>query len=194
MSKVTVVNYGIGNLLSVRRALLHCGADVTFAETASEVKAADRLVVPGVGAFKRCMEAIDSQNLKQALIEFANSGKPYLGICVGMQMLMDKSFEFGEHEGLGLIAGEVKRMNVPGERIPFIGWKEVRMNEALQKYYFVHSYQAIPRSPGDVLSTYNFGDQKIVAAVRRDNVTGVQFHPEKSAEDGLRFIKEFLSH
>jgi glutamine amidotransferase len=190
--KVTVVDYGIGNILSVRRAFMHNGADVILARSADEILQAERLVVPGVGAFKRCMETLENFDLKAALIEYANTGRPYLGICVGMQMLMDNSFEFGEYPGLGLIPGEVRKIDVPGERVPFIGWKSVELMGATRHFYFVHSYQAVPEIKQHLWATYSLGGSEITAAVRKDNVIGVQFHPEKSGEDGLEFINNFL--
>lgn len=178
--KVTVVDYGIGNILSVQRAFMHNGAEVKFASSAAEIRQADRLVVPGVGAFKHCMETLEELDLKTALIEYASMGRPYLGICVGMQMLMDNSFEFGEYPGLGLIPGEVRKIDVPGERIPFIGWKSVDLMGSSHHYYFVHSYQAIPRDKQNLWASYSLGNSEITAAIRKDNVIGVQFHPEKS--------------
>lgn len=193
MKKVTVVNYGIGNLLSVERALTFCDAKVEIATTPEEVMKADRLVVPGVGAFKKCMEALEQHALKDSLLEFAASGKPYLGICVGMQMLMTKSEEFGLHDGLNLIAGDVKKIDVPGFRVPFIGWKEISLGEQARKFYFVHSFHAQPTNREHIFSSYTLGDRKIVAAVQKDNVTGVQFHPEKSGEAGMAFLSSFLN-
>ncbi|MFW0778154.1 MAG: imidazole glycerol phosphate synthase subunit HisH [Rickettsiales bacterium] len=190
--KVTLVNYGIGNLLSVQRALEHVGATVTVTDNPSDIEQAERLVVPGVGAFSKCMEAIDSRKLKDALITFAQSQKPYLGICVGMQMLMDKSFEFGEHAGLGIIAGDVKKIDVEGERVPFIGWKNITLNGKEGSYYFVHSYQAFPKHTENLLASYKLGNSEVTAAIQKDNVLGVQFHPEKSAENGLDLIRHFL--
>ena len=190
--KVTIVDYGIGNLLSVQRALMHNGAEVNFASTGETVLQADRLVVPGVGAFKHCMETLEEFNLKEALVEFAGTGKPYLGICVGMQMLADKSYEFGEYSGLGLISGVVQKIEIPGERIPFIGWKEVELLDKRRHFYFVHSFQAKPRDQDCLWASYSLGGEQVVAAIRKDNVLGVQFHPEKSANDGLEFINYFL--
>lgn len=189
---VTIVDYGIGNILSVQRALIHSGAEVNFAKTARDISRAEKLVVPGVGAFGHCMETLESLKLKDALIVFAHSGRPYLGICVGMQMLMEKSFEFGEHLGLGLVPGDVSKIDIPGERIPFIGWKEVALLGKPNHFYFVHSYQATPRDKENLWATYSLGKIKITAAIRKDNVMGVQFHPEKSAQDGLNFIKYFI--
>lgn len=191
--KITIANYGIGNILSVQRAFEHLGAQVILAHTAKEIRNAQRLVVPGVGAFKNCMDALESFDIKNTLIEFANSGKPYLGICVGMQMLMDKSFEFGEHPGLGIIAGDVKKIDVIGQRVPFIGWKKIEMNKKFGTYYFIHSYQAIPAYRENLLATYALDKSQITAAIIKNNVLGVQFHPEKSAEDGLRLLKYFLT-
>ena len=190
--KVAVVDYGIGNILSVQRAFKHIGDDVSFAKSVQEISHADRLVVPGVGAFKHCMETLESFALRDALLDFAHSGRPYLGICVGMQMLMDISIEYGEYPGLGLISGEVTKIDIPGERVPFIGWKEVAFLGSSNHYYFVHSYQAIPRDEENLWATYSLGASKITAAIKKDNVMGVQFHPEKSAEDGLNFIKYFI--
>ena len=190
--KVTIVDYGIGNILSVQRALKHMGANVCFAKSAQEILHADRLVVPGVGAFKHCMETLENFALRDALIDFAHSGRPYLGICVGMQMLMDISFEYGEYPGLGLISGEVSKIDIPEERVPFIGWKEVALLGKPNHFYFVHSYQAIPRDEENLWATYCLGEGKITAAIKRDNVIGVQFHPEKSAVDGLNFINYFM--
>ena len=190
--KVTIVDYGIGNLLSVRRALMHNGADVSLASDGDGVRRAERLVVPGVGAFKHCMEVLESFGLREPLLEFAATGKPYLGICVGMQMLMDRSYEFGEYAGLGLIPGQVRKIDVPGERVPFIGWKAVDLLQRRNHFYFVHSYQALPENDSHRWASYRLGGSEITAAVRRDNVIGVQFHPEKSAQDGLDFVRYFL--
>ena len=190
--KVTLVNYGIGNMLSVRRAFEHAGADVLLTDNAKDIACADRLIVPGVGAFQKCMNAIQDKNLTESLIAFAQSHKPYLGICVGMQMLMDKSYEFGEHDGLGIIAGDVRKIDVPGERVPFIGWKEIELHGKKGSYYFVHSYQAFPDNKEHILASYNLGNSKVTAAIQKNNVFGVQFHPEKSAQDGLDLIHQFL--
>ena len=191
--KVAIVYYGIGNLLSVQRALDYCGADVSLATTPEDIKRAERIVVPGVGAFAKCMEHLDAANLREALFEFGNCGRPYLGICVGMQMLMEKSFEFGEHEGLGLFKGTVNRLSVPGQAVPFIGWKPIELDNKRRHYYLVHSYHASPDDRSEILCSYTLGDQRIVAGIRRGNLYGVQFHPEKSAADGIDFLKGFLS-
>jgi len=193
VKKVTIADYGIGNLLSVKRALMHCGAEVILAQSPEAILEADSLVVPGVGAFRKCMEAIEHHGLKESLIEFAASGRPYLGICVGMQMLLDCSHEFGTTEGLGLIPGEVRKIEIENHPVPIIGWKETLLNRSRDKYYFIHSFQAKPEKEEDILSIYQLGKYEIVASVKRDNITGVQFHPEKSGEAGINFLKGFLS-
>lgn len=190
--KASIVYYGTGNILSVERALSHCGADVNIINTPEQILKADRIIVPGVGAFGKCMSQVQEFELKEALLEFAAKGNPYLGICVGMQMLLEKSYEFGLHEGLGLIEGEVHRIEVPGERVPFIGWKEVVFNGEKEQFYFVHSYQAIPTKPDQIQASYQLGSESVTAIVQKDNVLGVQFHPEKSAQSGIKFLKEFL--
>lgn len=189
---VTVVDYGIGNLLSVQRALKYNGATVNFAKSASQIRDADRLVVPGVGAFSQCMNALQTHELKESLIEHAASGKPYLGICVGMQMLLDTSNEFGEHAGLGIIAGSVNKIDLAGHRTPFIGWKSVELMGKSNHFYFVHSYEAVLKNPDNLLASYTLGSHRVTAGIRADNVIGVQFHPEKSAQDGLEFLDYFL--
>lgn len=192
MKTVTVANYGIGNLLSVQRALAYCGAEVEIATTPEQILKAERLVVPGVGAFKRCMEALESHHMTEALLRFAQSGRPYLGICVGMQMLMERSFEFGTHQGLGLIKGDVKKIEIPGYTVPFIGWKSVNLLSQPEKYYFVHSYCANPLNQQNLIASYRLGTTQIAAAVRSENVLGVQFHPEKSGEAGIKFLQTFI--
>ena len=193
MKKITIADYGIGNLLSVKRAFNSCGAEVKLASNPEEIMSADRLVVPGVGAFKKCMQALESHELKESLIEVAKKGNPYLGICVGMQMLMDKSYEFGETDGLAIINGDVKKIELEKHTIPVIGWKETVLNNKSDKYYFIHSYQAKPKKQDNILSTYKLGEQEIVASVIKDNVIGVQFHPEKSGEVGIKFLNQFLN-
>lgn len=214
MSKrVSIVDYGSGNLLSVRRALEHCGADVQMATTAEQVRHTDRLILPGVGAFGDCMRGLIERDLIDPLKEVANRGTPFLGICVGMQILMGRGTEFGDHEGLGLIEGEVR--HIPGEdadgnrlKAPHIGWNRLLpprgnpddwKNTVLEKglpgggqVYFVHSFEAIPTDAQHRLAVCDYGGRGISAAIQRDNVIGTQFHPEKSAAAGLALLSRFL--
>jgi imidazole glycerol-phosphate synthase subunit HisH len=206
-AKVTVVDYGIGNLMSVGRALQQCGAQVTLATDADGIRAAQRLVLPGVGAFSKGMQGLRDRGLVQAIIEHAEQGRPLLGICLGMQMLFSRSTEFGEHAGLGLIDGNVgllqpRDANCQPLKVPHIGWSHLQRVEGGAPWegsilaglrpdahaYFVHSYTAWPTHDRHRLADTYYGDGRVSAAVRRGNIFGCQFHPEKSSHGGLRII------
>lgn len=208
---VTVLDYGVGNLRSVVRAFEECGATVTLAETPKQAAAANRLVVPGVGAFHSCVSALDEAGFRAVVDEAIDRrDRPVLGICVGMQMLFDSSEEFGDHAGLGYLPGNVRR--IPPEepeghrrKVPHIGWAPLRMDESRQwgdsvlrhvkpgdSVYFVHSFSARPHDPADSLAHVDFEGFPVCAAVMRDNLFGVQFHPEKSGPVGLTILDAFL--
>lgn len=210
---VTVVDYGMGNLLSVTRALEHCGACAVLCERPEEVAKADYLVLPGVGAFADGMAGLRRRGLVEAIREQAATGRPLLAICLGMQMLLAESTEFGRHEGLGLIAGtvdEIPRTTADGtpHKVPHIGWATIRPPASATagcwrgtildglgdgvSAYFVHSFTAAPSEPGARLADADYDGRPISAAVRRGNVFGTQFHPEKSGPVGLRIIENFL--
>lgn len=208
--KITVVDYGIGNIFSVLRALEHAGSTPELSSDPDEIRSADRVVLPGVGAFANGMEGLRSRNLVEPLREFAKSGKPLLGICLGMQMLVDESEEFGTHQGLGLIPGKVVAIEARDEdgkrlKIPHIGWSPLTAPNADwsgsplrdvpegSSAYFVHSFTVVPASDESRLADTTYGDCRISAAVRKDNVSGCQFHPEKSGEVGLRIIRNFVN-
>jgi glutamine amidotransferase len=210
-SKVTVLDCGVGNLYSVQRAFEVCGAsDICVSSDPDEIRNADRLVLPGVGAFADGMRSLRDHMLDQAICEFANSGRPLLGICLGMQMLGTISEEFGSHAGLNLIPGRVtpipsKAVDGTDLKTPFIGWShldcppnvhwEDGIFESLygkQAVYLVHSFQFIPDSQNNVLGTYQYGGNNVTAAVLKDNILGLQFHPEKSGKIGLNIISSFL--
>ena len=210
MTSVTVVDYGTGNLLSVRQAFLHAGADVELADDAVGVERAERLVLPGVGAFPTCIGNLRERGLIEAVRSFAVTARPFLGICVGMQMMLDGSEEFGWTEGLGLISGRVEAIHPAGadgtpHKIPHIGWAELKASERGWKesildgevegasVYFVHSFAVLPENQEHVLAVCDYNGIEIVAAVVRDNLFGSQFHPEKSGPVGLRIISNFLS-
>lgn len=208
---VTVVDYGIGNLFSVARALEKCGADVLLSDQPDVIARAERLVLPGVGAFYQGMQGLRDRELIDPLLTFASSGRPLLGICLGMQMLFDSSTEFGEHQGLGLIEGLIVPIEPKDEvghalKVPHIGWSPLVQPPTRPSWqgsvlaglapgahaYFVHSFTANPAHEADRLADAHYGSARISAAVQRDNIFGCQFHPEKSAGAGLCIIKTFL--
>jgi len=207
---VTIVDYGMGNILSVSRALEHCGASYKLSADPDDVANADYVVLPGVGAFGAAAKALSESHLDDALHTFVKTGKPFLGICIGMQLMMSKSEEFGMHDGLGFIDGRVTAIpdiaaDGTPHTVPHIGWNAIHPARGTwdgtaladtpdgAEVYFVHSYHAAPDDDADVLAVADYDGQRITAAVARDNMTGVQFHPEKSAAVGLALLKKFLS-
>jgi imidazole glycerol-phosphate synthase subunit HisH len=201
---IAIVDYGMGNLTSVLNAFdrVAPGAARVVSEP-GEVLAADRVVVPGVGAFRDAIAALRERGLAQALLDFAASGKPLLGVCLGMQLLATRSLEFGEHEGLDLIPGRVELLRTaPGLRIPHVGWNDLEVRRpgdpllgALgpePAFYFVHSYEFRPEDPAAVTGVTDYG-RPVTACVGAGNVLGVQFHPEKSGDDGLVLLGAFAT-
>jgi glutamine amidotransferase len=208
--KVLVVDYGIGNVFSVCNAIRRAGGDVELSGDLTAIREADRVILPGVGAFAHAMDALKAKGIVSALKDFIATGRPFLGICIGMQVLMDRSTEFGENEGLGLIQGKVVR--IPGQgaegrhlRVPHIGWAEleptaqswigtplVETRAGADAVYFVHSYHCVPSDPSQILATADYGGAQLTAAIRRDNIVGVQFHPERSAVVGQKILRMFL--
>ena len=196
--RVAVVDYGAGNLHSVRRALERAGAEARLTSDSREIEEADGIVLPGVGSARAAMERLDCLGLSETLREQVRRGKPLLGVCLGMQLLFESSEE-GPTRGLGLLPGRVVRMG--GERkIPHMGWNslERRAGAALlsgiedgEYVYFVHSYQALPEVESDVIATTDY-EGEVVAVVGRENIVGTQFHPEKSGETGLRMYVNFV--
>lgn len=198
---IRIIDYGVGNLFSLRSSLRAIGIDADYTGNPVEIRKADKLILPGVGAFRDAREALRSTGLDRVVQEEAGKGKPLMGICLGMQMLFDRSYEYGEYEGLGLIPGEIVPMEgrIPKALpIPHIGWNELMLkqpsplmkNTANGDYvYFVHSYYA--ETPAEyVIATTDYGVE-MTAAVQKDNVSGCQFHPEKSSEVGLSILKAF---
>lgn len=200
---VGIVNYGIGNLASVQNAFQKIGAKSAITQEAENLKAYDRLVLPGVGAFGDAMEHLKQGGMQEAVLEFAKSGKPLLGICLGMQLLFQKSYEFGEHLGLGLLKGEIvqfqKEALEPNQKIPQMGWNcvEIRQKSPLLEglespfyLYFVHSYYAKNLENAVGVSQYGV---EFASIVQKDNVFGIQPHPEKSHNAGLRILQNFIN-
>lgn len=197
---VAVLDYGIGNLSSAQKALVRSGADARLTRDAGLVADADGVVLPGVGAFGACMDALRDAGLEQVVHAAVASGRPFLGICVGMQMLFDASDEDPSHTGLGVIPGRV--VAIPDTvRKPQMQWNELRVRTvdpifaglpAVPWVYFVHSYAARPDDPSVVVATCDYGAD-LTAVVRRGNVVATQFHPEKSATDGLAILANFVA-
>lgn len=204
--KVIVIDYGSGNLHSVIKALRESGAEVRVTDQPHEVRDAERLVLPGVGAFADGMNGLEKRGLIAPVCEFCATARPFLGICLGMQMLLEESTEFGMHCGLGIIPGKVVEIpRRPGFKVPHIGWSRIhpRVGGSWEgsllagtpdgtRGYFVHSFSAVPTHEEDRLADTDYGGFRISAAVRRGNVTGCQFHPEKSGPAGLAMVKRFL--
>jgi glutamine amidotransferase len=210
--RISIVDYGIGNLFSVTRAFEHVGAEVVLARDAASVAAAERLVLPGVGAFRSCVDALAAHGLVDAVKSYARCGGPMLGICVGMQMLFAQSNEFGITPGLALIPGEVRdipRVGADGapHKIPHIGWNDLRAPHGVQwndtllagltpgeaAVYFVHSYTAHPADESYRVADADYDGCRISAVVRSGAVYGCQFHPEKSGAVGLQVIRNFVT-
>ncbi|MDC0831673.1 imidazole glycerol phosphate synthase subunit HisH [Geitlerinema sp. CS-897] len=210
--EVTVIDYGAGNLLSVRQAFEYLGATVHVTADPEFLLTSSRVVLPGVGAFAKAMFELQELNLTDVINQIAVQGTPLLGICLGMQLLMDESEEFGTNAGLGLIPGMVipiPALTATGQpqKIPHIGWNELIptsknegdwLNTPLQNIspgeavYFVHSFMAIPDDPNHRVADCLYGGLSISAAIAKDNIFGCQFHPEKSGEVGLKILKSFL--
>jgi glutamine amidotransferase len=210
--RVVVVDYGVGNLLSVCRALDACGAEVELTGSPVRIGAAERMVVPGVGAFGDCMHELQRRDLARPILDFIGSGRPLLGICVGMQMLMEVGEEFGEHAGLAVVPGRVRAIPHSGpdgvrHKIPHIGWNALHKPDEATSWegtildgvatgasaYFVHSFTAEPTDPRYRLADCHYHGCRVSAALRAGNVYGTQFHPEKSGEVGLRILGNFLA-
>lgn len=208
--EATIVDYGMGNILSVSRALEHCGANTVLSEDADEIRKADYLVLPGVGAFGAASAKLRELGIVEAIREHAASGRPFLGICIGMQLMMSESEEFGRHEGLNLMRGKacaIPETGVDGTKhtVPHIGWSAItpldnHWDDTIlsdtpvgTEVYFVHSFHALPTNQSDILAVADYNGQQITAAIKQENVTGLQFHPEKSAAFGLAILKRFLS-
>ena len=198
MSTVALVDYGMGNRRSVEKALEHVGAEVHRTAEPEEIRAADAVVVPGVGAFPEAMRRLDASGLDEVIRERAESGVPVLGICLGMQLLFEHSTEHEGAEGLRLLPGEVTALQAL--KLPHIGWNEVtirngsRLTDGLGEraaFYHVHSY-VCRAEDDDVVGRGEYGE-RFASIVERGNVAGVQFHPEKSSRDGLRLLANFLT-
>ncbi len=199
---IVVIDYGVGNLFSVEKAFQALKADVVVTSDVSLISSADKLVLPGVGAFGDCMKNLAESGVIPAFLKKVREGVPVLGICVGLQILFEGSEESPGVEGLGLLPGTVQRINAPGLKIPHMGWNSLTVRHERDKsglfhglseepyVYFVHSYHAVPRDEGCILATAEYGGT-LTAAVAKDNLMATQFHPEKSGDVGLKILENF---
>jgi len=197
---IAIVDYGMGNLRSVQKAFERVGHRAEIVNTAEKIAAADKVILPGVGAFGDAMAELRRRELIEPIREAIDAGKPFLGICLGLQLLFDVGHEGGRHEGLGVLRGEVRRFELPAEyKVPHMGWNECRIRRAAPllsgipdgtHVYFVHSYYVAPADPGVVAIETDYGGP-FCAMVWRDNLFATQFHPEKSQDQGLRMLRNF---
>ena len=199
---IAIVDYGVGNLFSLKSSLIAVGAEVVVTNDADVLRKADRIILPGVGAFGDAAKKLRESGLFDVVIEQANAGKPLMGICLGMQLLLEKGYEYGEHEGLGLIPGSIRFIGQVIDKdlkIPHIGWNELHFPQQRHPIfkdlkdgdyvYFVHSYHGTECAE-HVAATTEYGGT-LTAAVAKGNVVGCQFHPEKSGNVGLKILKNF---
>ena len=206
--KISIIDYGVGNLHSLSKALKHFAEDVVLTDERETIRKSDAIILPGVGAFQSGMSGLRVRSLVETVKNFAQKDKPVLGICLGAQLMLGKGFEFGEHEGLGIMPGKVEHFPdlSEKEKIPQIGWNGIyaRKNSSWQNtilqgtpekanVYFVHSYILVPEKEENILALSRYGGYEFCAALKNGNVYGCQFHPEKSGRIGLEIIKNFIN-
>ena len=196
---IAIIDYGVGNLRSVEKAFTSQGIAAVVTSDPHLLRSAERVVLPGVGAFKACMDGLRSHGFEDLVLDLARSGKPILGVCVGMQMMFEEGHEFGVHRGLGLLPGRVVKFPDGSLRVPHIGWNQVAFKRAHpifrdladeSFFYFVHSYFALPTDASCVLGETEYG-LHYTSICGRGNIVGVQFHPEKSQTAGLKLLRNF---
>lgn len=207
--KIAIIDYGVGNLYSLVKVFKHLGANASITENSDEILSSDAVVLPGVGAFKSGMEGLKIRGLIKTVRDYAKTGKPMLGICLGAQLMLGKGYEFGESAGLNIIKGKVVKFPKLREKVPHIGWNEIfkTRSEKPESWeetildsvkensdvYFVHSYILKPDRKEDILSLAKYGNYEFCSAIRKDNIYGCQFHPEKSGKVGLKIIENFIN-
>lgn len=207
MNRVGVLDYGAGNLMNVLRAIEHLGFAHELVERPEDLRAISKLIIPGVGAYNAAMGAISQLGMVEPIRKHAERGNPVFGICLGMQLLFDRSFEFVETQGLGLIGGDIIKLSMADQqfenyKLPHIGWNSLKIHsptsylledvEDGSSVYFVHSYKAKLKDANDLIASCEYAGNLIPAVVQRGNIMGCQYHPEKSGKAGLRMLSSFL--
>lgn len=209
MKKIVIIDYSLGNIFSVNQALVNCGANVIISDKPGDLLEADAVVLPGVGAFNEAMNNLRKSKLDQAILDCIKQGKPFLGICLGMQLLFNNSEEFGSTDGLGIIEGTIKKFKSSANKkvlVPQVGWNTISppINLNWEKtilkginentyMYFVHSFYALPKDADNVLCETTYANINYCSAVIKGNVTATQFHPEKSGVEGLKIYTNWLN-
>lgn len=203
MAEIAIIDYGMGNLRSVQKAFEHLGAKAEITADSEVILNSSRIVLPGVGAFRDAIHALENCALTGVIPDVIRMGKPFLGICLGLQLLFDRSYEDGEYTGLGIVPGTVQKFQLPADlKIPHMGWNQLNRkqpdNRLLQGipdrawFYFVHSYHVVPDDPSWIAATTEYGEP-FVSVISKDNVFATQFHPEKSQSDGLHLLQNFVN-
>ena len=199
---IAIIDYGVGNLRSVEKALEAVGVDAAVTSDPGRIRDAARLVLPGVGAFGECASRLRQSRMDELVLEAADQAKPILGLCVGLQLMFDEGHEFGVHKGLGLMRGRVVRFPEGGPRVPQIGWNQIesarehRLLTGIENgtyFYFVHSYYVEADDPGDIIGFTDYGT-RYPSICGRGSICGVQFHPEKSQDAGLKLLANFAAN
>ena len=200
--KIGLIDYGMGNLRSVAKALDICGGKVHIVNSGEDILKMDKIILPGVGAIKDCIENLKKFEIIDAIKEFIKSGRYFLGICLGLQALFEESTEFGYTQALGIIKGKVVKFeNLGNLPVPHMGWnsilikKDTKLLDGIKDgdyFYFAHSYYVKPKNVDDIMTETEYGIN-FVSSINKDNIFGVQFHPEKSQKNGLKILKNFIS-
>ena len=202
-NRVAIIDYGLCNLFSVVNACRYVGLEPVISSDHNEIMSCGGAILPGVGAFGEAMVRIRHKNLDKTIYEFVKSKKPFMGVCLGLQLLFDRSEEFGEFEGLGIIPGQVKKIPSKYGKVPYIGWNTIEISKSNlsreiinavdqnEFMYFIHSYYVVPKNHQDILTSTHYGDLRYCSSISRDNIWAFQFHPEKSGEAGMRIYQQF---